>query len=100
MTLVDVNAELPTFRIFDEYGLIVCGWSGEWDHALRAALLRAPNRRYPVYWIARSELANEAQELVRHRGARTISVPDADSFFSGLLRRIEALEHSQRENPE
>lgn len=26
-------------RIFDEYGLIVCGWSGEWDHALRAALL-------------------------------------------------------------
>jgi SIR2-like domain len=37
-------------RIFDEYGLIVCGWSGEWDHALRAAFLRAPNRRYSMYW--------------------------------------------------
>ena len=40
-------------RIFDEHGLIICGWSGEWDHALRAAFLRAPNRRYPVYWAAR-----------------------------------------------
>ena len=28
-------------RIFDEHGLIICGWSGEWDHALRAAFLRA-----------------------------------------------------------
>ena len=36
-------------RIFDEHGLIIAGWSGEWDHALRAALLRSPNRRYPVY---------------------------------------------------
>jgi hypothetical protein len=44
-------------RIFDEFGLIVCGWSGEWDHALRAALLRAPNRRYPVYWATRGTIA-------------------------------------------
>jgi hypothetical protein len=29
-------------RVFDEYGLVVCGWSGEWDEALRNALLRAP----------------------------------------------------------
>lgn len=32
-------------RIFDEHGLIVCGWSAEWDHALRAAITRTPNRR-------------------------------------------------------
>src|SRR6266850_3174732 len=36
-------------RIFDEFGLIVCGWSGEWDHALRAAFLRMSNRRFPVF---------------------------------------------------
>jgi hypothetical protein len=33
-------------RILDEYGLIVCGWSGEWDHALRQFLhfvVRASN---------------------------------------------------------
>jgi hypothetical protein len=39
-------------RIFDEHGLVVCGWSGNWDHALRSAFLRAPNRRYPVFWAA------------------------------------------------
>ena len=33
-------------RIFDEFGLIVCGWSAEWDGALRSALIRAPSRRF------------------------------------------------------
>ena len=40
-------------RILDEHGLIISGWSGEWDHALRAAFLRAPNRRYSMFWAAR-----------------------------------------------
>ncbi|MGO9256007.1 MAG: SIR2 family protein [Bryobacteraceae bacterium] len=33
-------------KVFDEYGLIVCGWSGEWDVALRAALERCSTRRF------------------------------------------------------
>lgn len=35
-------------RVFDDYGLIVCGWSGEWDHALRAAILRSPKPPVPA----------------------------------------------------
>jgi NAD-dependent SIR2 family protein deacetylase len=106
--ILNTDAELSAYpaefdrqldRIFDEYGLIVCGWSGEWDHALRGAFLRAPNRRYPVYWAARGQLANAAQELVNHRRARVISAADADAFFTSLLRRVEALEQSQRQNP-
>lgn len=57
-------------RIFDEHGLIVCGWSGEWDGALRAAFLRAPNRRYSTYWAPRGELGGGAQELIAHCRAR------------------------------
>jgi hypothetical protein len=86
-------------RILDEYGLIVCGWSGEWDHALRAAILRAPNRRYATYWAARGELRQGAQDLINHRRARVIPNMDADSFFSGLRQRVETLEHSRRQNP-
>jgi hypothetical protein len=86
-------------RIFDEFGLIVCGWSGEWDHALRAAVLRMPNRRYPVHWAARGQLAAGAQELVDHRRARVITISDADSFFSALLQRVQTLEQSQKQNP-
>jgi hypothetical protein len=99
MTLVDVNAELPTFRIFDEHGLIVCGWSGEWDHALRAAFLRAPNRRYPVYWAARSKIAAGAQDLIDHRRARVVPIAEADTFFKGLRERVETLSLSQQQNP-
>lgn len=86
-------------RILDEHGLIVCGWSGEWDHALRAALLRAPNRRYSMFWAARGTLGGGARELAYHRRARIIPITDADSFFRGLQQRVETLEQSHRQNP-
>ncbi|PUE62783.1 hypothetical protein B9Z45_02970 [Limnohabitans sp. 2KL-17] len=86
-------------RIFDEHGLIVCGWSGEWDHALRSAFLRAPNRRYPVYWALRGEAGEGAQALIRHRAAKQVAINGADDFFKGLQQRVETLTQSQRQNP-
>ncbi|MFY7863763.1 SIR2 family protein [Roseateles sp.] len=86
-------------RIFDEHGLIVSGWSGEWDHALRSAILRAPNRRYPVYWCTRGTPGNGAAELIAHRNARSVSTAGADEFFNALLQRIQTLEQAQRPNP-
>ena len=38
-------------QVFDEYGLIVCGGSADWDKA-RAAIERCPNRRDTTYWSA------------------------------------------------
>lgn len=86
-------------RVIDEYGLIVCGWSGEWDLALRSALLRAPNRRYPIFWAVHGNLGSGAEELVNQRGARVIPITDADGFFSGLEQRIETLAQTHRQNP-
>ncbi|HCG39382.1 MAG TPA: hypothetical protein DEW09_09940 [Pseudomonas sp.] len=86
-------------RIFDEHGLIICGWSGEWDHALRAAFLRAPNRRYPVYWAARGTLGSGASELATHRSTKTIPISGADEFFQTLQQRVDTLEQSQRQHP-
>ncbi|WP_431635284.1 SIR2 family protein [Dyella sp. KULCS107] len=106
--ILNTDQELSTYhgsydrlldRIFDEHGLIVCGWSGEWDHALRAAFLRAPNRRYPVYWSARGSLGAGATELARHRDAKIIPIAGADEFFQTLQQRVETLEQSQRQNP-
>ena len=42
--------------------MIVCGWSGEWDHALRAAFFRAANRRYSIFWTARGTPGDGAQQ--------------------------------------
>jgi hypothetical protein len=78
-------------RIFDEHGLIICGWSGEWDHALRAAFLRAPNRRYPVYWAARGTLGSGAQELATHRAAgpfRSLVPMSSSKLFSSESRPL------------
>lgn len=87
-------------RIFDEHGLIICGWSSDWDHALRAALIRAPNRRYATYWATRGDLSPRAQELAAHRTATTISITGADDFFARVLQRVETLERTQRQNPQ
>lgn len=86
-------------RIFDEHGLIVCGWSGEWDHALRAAILRTPNRRYPTFWMSRGEPRAAAAELINHRKAQVVESPDADTFFKAIEQRVETLEQSRRQNP-
>ena len=87
-------------RIIDEHGLIVCGWSGEWDHALRASILRAPARRYPLFWATRGgRLGGKAQEIADHRDARVIPIDDADSFFTGLEQRVETLARTHRQNP-
>ena len=43
-------------QVLDEYGLIVCGWSGGWDSVLRELILSAENRRYSMYWASYSEL--------------------------------------------
>jgi SIR2-like domain len=78
-------------QILDEYGLIVCGWSADWDNALRAAIERAPNRRYSTYWSARGALTDTAQALVRHRHAEMLQIADADTFFAELEAKVQAL---------
>lgn len=106
--ILNTDDELSTYpaeyntlldRILDEYGLIVSGWSGQWDHALRAAILRCPARRYSHYWMLRGEPGDGAKELIAHRGAITITAPDADRFFTDLGQRVTTLEKTHRQNP-
>jgi hypothetical protein len=103
-TEAELAAYSPQFnqlldRIFDEYGLIVSGWSGEWDSALRAAIARAPNRRYPFFWTARGEPKPIAQDLVRHRGGQFIKVVDADAFWTSLGLKVAIQNELQQEDP-
>ena len=86
-------------RVFDEYGLIVCGWSGEWDIALRKALSRAESRRFSTYWAARGELSDPAQRLVAQRGAQVIPIEDADSFFQTIQQSVESIEEYSKPHP-
>lgn len=79
-------------RIFDEYALVVSGWSAESDKALVAAMEKIASRRYPLYWDRRSSKAEAAVRiLAQHQGVIVLAT-SADELFDGLLTRIDALE--------
>jgi hypothetical protein len=86
-------------RVFDEFGLIVVGWSGEWDAALRAALERRRSRRYGMYWTTRSEPRELAARLIKQQAADVIRIADADAFLSDLADRVQAVTDVHRDPP-
>ena len=86
-------------RIFDEYGLIICGWSGDWDPALRRALERASSRRYTTYWTTRRRPSAVAQRLIAHRSAEEIQIEDANTFFEKLMEDVTAIEEFSKPHP-
>ena len=86
-------------QVFDQYGLIVCGWSGVWDKALRAALLRAPGRRFPTYWLHHGPLDPHADDLVNHRSAMRVEIKDADTVFTSLADKVEVLFQATDQRP-
>ena len=86
-------------RIFDEFGLVVCGWSATWDRALCAALQRASSRRFMTYWAVHGEVEDEARRLIEHRAARKLPIKDADEFFGCVHRHVESLQEFARPHP-
>lgn len=79
-------------RVLDEYGLIICGWSAEWDVALRSAIERCPSRRFTTHWTTLSPLKSHAARLAAHRKAEVITIRTADDFFQNLSGKITALQ--------
>jgi hypothetical protein len=86
-------------QIFDEYGLVICGWSAEWDVALRDAIARCPTRRFTTFWTSRGELARAARDLANARRAEVIPIKDAEGFFSALEEKVAALEELDAPHP-
>ncbi len=99
--LASYPAEFNTLldRIFDEFGLLVCGWSADWDEALRNALLRASSRRFSTYWAVQTEPSQSAQMLINHRATQVVLIKDADSFFQSVQQQVQSLEEFSRPHP-
>jgi hypothetical protein len=88
----DVRVNRLLDQVLNDFGLVVCGWSAEWDSALRGAINRCPTRRFSTYWTARGELTTPAKELIQHRHAQVIEIDSADVFFSELSENIDSLD--------
>jgi hypothetical protein len=79
-------------RIFEEYGLVIAGWSGEWDHALLGLLESHRGRRYPLVWTTWREGGAIAKSLTSGHGNVLVENAAADDFFPDLLSRVAAIE--------
>jgi predicted ATPase len=75
-------------RILDEYGVIVCGWSADWDTALCRAFERVAGHRYSTFWATRSAPAGAAARIVSARKAEVVTISGADDFFVDLGARL------------
>lgn len=85
----EMNALLD--RVLDEFGLVVCGWSGDWDTALKTAIMRTASRRYPFYWMSRGDPTTLGTDIIAHRHGRVVRAADADTFFTRALSKFEAI---------
>jgi hypothetical protein len=76
-------------RIFREYGLVICGWSGIFDTHL-SEILCTPEipRRYPVFWCLRKE-GRDPPKVFQALLPNGIDIDNADDFFTTLEVMIE-----------
>ena len=95
----DAKMDALLDQVFDQFGLITCGWSADWDVALRKAIERAPSRRFTTYWTSRGAPSEIAKQLIQHRAGQLISIKDADIFFPSLQEKVEALERFSEPHP-
>lgn len=86
-------------RVADEFGLIVCGWSGDYDEALSGIITRCPTWRFTTYWAARGHVGDKASRLASLRRAQIIAIESADAFLQDLTDKVQSLEEINRPHP-
>jgi hypothetical protein len=86
-------------RVFGDFGLVVCGWSAEYDTALSRSIRRTSARRYPMVWASIYPPGQAATDLITSRSALTITIGGADAFFSALSEMLRALNDFSRPHP-
>lgn len=79
-------------HIFENYGLITCGWSAKYDVGLKRIMNGADESRYGLFLSEIGEPNDVQIELVNSRNGDTLNIKDADNFFDELSERIFALE--------
>jgi len=78
-------------RVLDEYGLIVSGWSADWDTALCRAFERCHSHRYTTFWASRNQPRETAARLIDLRQAEFVRIKDPDSLFTDIEAKLVAL---------
>jgi hypothetical protein len=95
----DVEMDKLLDTVFDNYGIVVCGWSADWDTALRTGLERSQSRRYTLYWAHVRPPGPLAERLITLKHGQKIATADSDTFFADLTEKTTALRSLTARHP-
>jgi len=83
-------------RIFSEYGLLICGWSGIHDTGLVEILTTERIRRFAIFWCSRESPEKIPSGIRSKLHLSTIGIRSANEFFKDLELQIELLRRHER----
>jgi len=86
-------------RIVSEFGLLSCGWSAKWDTGFVNILRKCENYRYYSYWSYVGKCEKELKEISDFRKGETVKIDSADTFFTEITDKIEALKSLNDNHP-
>jgi NAD-dependent SIR2 family protein deacetylase len=81
-------------RIFEDYGLITCGWSATWDKGLVDIINGSSSSRYNSFFTNVGEAGNVMNTLATSRRGEIMLIKGADDLFTELYEQVTALEQS------
>lgn len=84
--------------VFENYGLITCGWSAKWDIALVSILKNSNKFRFSSYFTYISNPDETIIELAKTRRGKLLQISNADKFFTEVIENINALEDNSLNN--
>ena len=88
--------ELKIFlsRIFEDYGLITCGWSATWDVGLVDIITSSAVSRYNSFFAYVGASNKDLNTLAEKRCGETFQINDGDTLFKELYEQVDALNRS------
>lgn len=85
-------------RLLVDHALVIVGWSGKHDHALRDAMIRGMRRQYTSYWVEPADLSEVAEHLRSLQGIVAVR-SDADTAMGVLADAVTALHDRDARHP-
>lgn len=81
-------------RIFEDFGLITCGWSAVWDKGLIDIINGSSSSRYNSFFTNVGETSSIMKTLATSRHGEIVQINSADELFTDLYEQVTALERS------
>jgi SIR2-like domain len=85
-------------RILTDFGLVTCGWSGQWDTALIKAIKSAKSP-YQLFFASKGQPGANAQGMLGVRNGKVLQIESADGMFEMLEDIAEAIEMLNVQQP-